>query len=97
MTTVTRADIAEDVCREIGLSRKDAGDILDMMIDEIKNELISGRDVKISKFGSFWLKKKNARIGRNPKTGVEAEITPRTVISFRSSHILKKAVNKKVG
>lgn len=94
MTTVTRADIAECVCEEIGLSRKDAGDILDMVIDEIKNELISGKDVKISTFGSFWLKKKNARIGRNPKTGVEAEITPRTVISFRPSQTLKNAVNK---
>ena len=94
MTTVTRADIAESVCREIGLSRKDAGDILDMVIDEIKNELIAGKDVKISTFGSFWLKKKNARIGRNPKTGVEAEITPRTVISFRPSQTLKNAVNK---
>lgn len=94
MTTVTRADIAESVCREIGLSRKDAGDILDMVIDEIKNELIAGKDVKISTFGSFWLKDKTARIGRNPKTGVEAEITPRTVISFRPSQTLKNAVNK---
>ncbi len=94
MTTVTRADITESVCAEIGLSRKDAGEILDMVIDEIKNGLIAGKDVKISTFGSFWLKKKNARIGRNPKTGVEAEITPRTVISFRPSQTLKKAVNK---
>ena len=73
MTTVTRADIAETICTEIGLSRKDAGDILDMVIDEIKGELIAGRDVKISSFGSFLLKRKNARIGRNPKTGVEFE------------------------
>ena len=94
MTTITRANIAESVCEEIGLSRKDAGDILDMVIDEIKNELVAGKDVKISTFGSFWLKKKNARIGRNPKTGVEAEITPRTVISFRPSQNLRKAVNK---
>jgi len=94
MTTVTRADIADSICDEIGLSRKDAGDILDMVIDEIRGELVSGKDVKISTFGSFWLKKKNKRIGRNPKTGVEAEITPRTVISFRPSQTLKKAVNK---
>lgn len=60
MTTVTRADIAETICTEIGLSRKDAGDILDMVIDEIKGELIAGRDVKISSFGSFLLKRKNA-------------------------------------
>ena len=95
MTTVTRADIAESICEEIGLSRKDAGDILDMVIDEIKGEMVAGRDVKISTFGSFLLKRKHARIGRNPKTGVEAEITPRTVISFRPSNSLKNAVNKK--
>lgn len=94
MTTVTRADIAERVCEEIGLSRKDSGDILDMVIDEIRNDLAAGHDVKISTFGSFLLRKKRARIGRNPKTGVEAEITPRTVISFRPSLGLKNAVNK---
>lgn len=94
MTTITRSDIASNICDEIGLSRKDAGEILDMAIDEIKAELIAGKDVKIAKFGSFLLKRKNARIGRNPKTGVEAEITPRTVISFRPSSRLKNAVNK---
>ena len=94
MTTVTRAAIADSICEAIGLSRKDAGDILDMVIDEIKSELTAGRDVKISTFGSFLLKHKNSRIGRNPKTGVEAEITPRTVISFRPSQTLKTAVNK---
>lgn len=94
MKTVTRADIAENICDEIGLSHKDAGEILDMIIEEVKGELISGRDVKISSFGSFLLKRKNARIGRNPKTGVEAEITPRTVISFRPAQGVKVAVNK---
>lgn len=94
MTTITRSDIASNICDEIGLSRKDAGEILDMVIDEIKAELIAGKDVKIAKFGSFLLKHKNARIGRNPKTGVEAEITPRTVISFRPSNNIKKAINK---
>ena len=94
MATITRADIADTICEEIGLSRKDAGDILDMVIDEVKSELTAGRDVKISTFGSFLLKRKNARVGRNPKTGVEAEITPRTVISFRPSQTLKSAINK---
>ena len=81
MTTVTRADIAETICTEIGLSRKDAGDILDMVIDEIKGELIAGRDVKISSFGSFLLKRKKCPHRPQSETGVEAEITPRTVIS----------------
>lgn len=94
MATITRADIADTICEEIGLSRKDAGDILDMVIDEVKSELTAGRDVKISTFGSFLLKRKNARVGRNPKTGVEAEITPRTVISFRPSQTLKSSINK---
>jgi integration host factor subunit alpha len=94
MATITRADIADTICEEIGLSRKDAGDILDMVIDEVKSELTAGRDVKISTFGSFLLKRKSARVGRNPKTGVEAEITPRTVISFRPSQTLKSSINK---
>ncbi|MBR1399817.1 MAG: integration host factor subunit alpha [Alphaproteobacteria bacterium] len=93
MKTVTRVNITEAIYEEIGLSRKDSGDILDMVIDEVCNELASGNDVKISSFGTFALRKKNARIGRNPKTGEEAEITPRTVISFKPSQILRKSVN----
>jgi integration host factor subunit alpha len=93
MKTVTRVSITEAIYEEIGLSRKDSGDILDLIIEEIKKELASGHDVKISSFGTFSLHKKNARIGRNPKTGKEAEITPRTVISFKPSQLLRKAVN----
>lgn len=93
MKTVTRVSITEAIYEEIGLSRKDSGDILDMIIEEIKKELVAGRDVKLSSFGTFNLRKKNARIGRNPKTGKEAEISPRTVISFKPSQILRKAVN----
>jgi len=93
MKTITRVSITEAIYEEIGLSRKDSGDVLDMIIEEIKSELASGNDVKISSFGTFALRKKNARIGRNPKTGVEAAITPRTVISFKPSQILRKAVN----
>lgn len=93
MKTITRVSITEAIYEEIGLSRKDSGDVLDMIIEEIKSELVAGNDVKISSFGTFGLRKKNARIGRNPKTGVEAEISPRTVISFKPSQILRKAVN----
>ena len=93
MTTITRADIADSICEEIGLSRKDAGDILDMVIDEIKTELVKGNDVKLSSFGTMSLRKKNPRIGRNPKTGVEAEISARTVISFKPSQNLRKSIN----
>lgn len=93
MKTITRVSITEAIYEEIGLSRKDSGEVLDMIIEEIKSELAAGNDVKISSFGTFSLHKKKARIGRNPKTGVEAEITPRTVISFKPSQILRKFVN----
>lgn len=77
MKTITRADVAETIYEEIGLSRKDSNDILDMIIDEIIHELSSGNDVKLSSFGTFSLRDKKARSGRNPKTGVEALISPR--------------------
>ena len=93
MKTITRADVAETIYEEIGLSRKDSGDILDIMINEIKAELISGKDVKLSSFGTLSLRKKNPRMGRNPKTGVEAEISARTVISFKPSQNLRKSIN----
>ncbi|MBQ8671624.1 MAG: integration host factor subunit alpha [Alphaproteobacteria bacterium] len=95
MKTVTKVNITEAIYEEIGLSRKDSGDVLDMIIEEIRSELIAGNDVKISSFGTFALREKKARMGRNPKTGEEAEITPRTVISFKPSQILRQAVNKK--
>ena len=94
MKTVTRVNLTEAIYEEIGLSRKDSGDILDMIIEEMRAELVAGKEVKISSFGTFGLRKKNARIGRNPKTGKEAEITPRTVISFKPSQLMRKAVNQ---
>ena len=93
MKTITRADVAETIYEEVGLSRKDSGDILDMFIDEIKSELVKGNDVKLSSFGTMALRKKNPRVGRNPKTGVEAEISARTVISFKPSQNMRKAIN----
>ena len=93
MKTITRADVAETIYEQIGLSRKDSGDILDMIIDEIKADLVKGNDVKLSSFGTLALHKKNPRIGRNPKTGVEAEISARTVISFKPSQNLRKTIN----
>jgi len=94
MKTATRSDIAEKIYEEVGISRKDAGDILDMMVDEIRDELVKGNDVKLSSFGSFLVKQKTPRIGRNPKTGVEAVISARRVISFKPSQNLRKAINK---
>ncbi len=93
MKTVTRADVAETIYEEVGLSRKDSSDILDMIISEIKTELVKGNDVKLSSFGTLALRRKKPRVGRNPKTGVEAEISARTVISFKPSQNLRKTIN----
>ena len=94
MKTVTRAGIAEVLYQEVGLSRKDSGEILDMVLDEITNELANGNNVKLSSFGTFTLRHKKSRVGRNPKTGIEAEISSRCVISFKPSQTMRFAVNK---
>ena len=94
MRTVTRSDIAETLYQEVGLSRKDSGEILDMVLEEVTNELVKGNNVKISSFGTFTVRKKNTRIGRNPKTGVEAEISSRKVISFKPSQTMRSSLNK---
>ncbi len=93
MKTITRADVAETIYEEIGLSRKDSGDILDMILDEMTQELVKGNDVKLSSFGTFALRNKKARAGRNPKTGVDAVISPRRVISFKPSQTIRKIIN----
>lgn len=93
MKTITRADVAETIYEEIGLSRKDSTDILDMILDEVVQELTKGNDVKLSSFGTFSLRDKKARAGRNPKTGVEAIISSRRVISFKPSQTMRKIIN----
>ncbi len=94
MKTVTRLDVAEAIYTEIGLSRKDSNEILDMIVDEIVKDLSNGNDVKLSSFGTFSLRDKNARTGRNPKTGVEAVISSRRVISFKPSQTMRKIINQ---
>ena len=93
MKTITRADVAETIYEEIGLSRKDSNEILDLMLDEITQESAKGNDVKLSSFGTFSLRDKKERSGRNPKTGVNAVITPRRVISFKPSQTMRKQIN----
>ena len=93
MKTITRADVAETIYEEIGLSRKDSGDILDMIVDTVIEDLSKGNEVKLSSFGTFSLRNKKARIGRNPKTGVEATISSRRVISFKPSQNMRNAIN----
>ena len=94
MKTVTRSDIAEKIYQEVGLSHKDSNEILDSVLAEIENKLASGEDVKLSSFGTFMLRDKKARIGRNPKTGIDAKISPRRVISFKPSQTMRNTVNK---
>lgn len=93
--TLTRMDLAEAVYHEVGLSRKAATDLVDEVLEEISKVLERGETVKISTFGNFSVRSKRARVGRNPKTGVEVPITPRKVLVFRASHILKDRMQSK--
>lgn len=92
--TITRADLAEAVYEEVGLSRNESSDLVESVLNEISEALIAGDNVKISSFGSFTIREKGERIGRNPKTGVEVPISPRKVLVFRASHVLKERINK---
>ncbi len=91
--TLTRADLSNAVYREIGLSLSESTDLVDAVIEEISVALEQGDTVKLSSFGTFKLRFKKQRVGRNPKTGVEVPISPRTVLSFNASNILKNKVN----
>lgn len=91
--TITRADLAESIFQQVGLSRNDSAALVEDVLDIIAIRLIEGETVKISSFGSFSLRAKGERVGRNPKTGVEVSITPRKVIVFRASHVLKDRMN----
>jgi integration host factor subunit alpha len=91
--TVTRADLAESVVREIGLSRQDSSEFVDRIFELASDELARGKSVKLSSFGAFHVRDKNQRIGRNPKTGEEVSIEPRRVIVFKSSQVLKERVD----
>ena len=91
--SVIRADLAEAIYKQIGLSRNESAEIVATILEEISQRLEAGENVKISSFGSFSVRSKNERIGRNPKTGREVPITPRRVLSFRPSHILRDRLN----
>jgi len=94
--TLTRADLCEAVHREIGLSRSESSSLVEGVLDHICETLIGGDNVKISSFGSFVLRNKGQRIGRNPKTGEEVPIEPRTVLTFRPSQLLRERINGKL-
>ncbi len=92
--TVTRADLSEAVYEEVGLSRNESAELVESVLDEIADALVRGEPVKISSFGSFAVRQKGQRVGRNPKTGEEVPILPRKVLVFRASHVLKDHINK---
>ena len=91
--TVTRAQLSEAVYQEVGLSRNESADLVESILSEMSKTLARGEMVKISSFGSFSVRSKGQRIGRNPKTGEEVPILPRRVLVFRPSHVLKNHVN----
>ena len=93
-TTITRADLSEAVYQEVGLSRNDSAALVETILDQIVEALGRGESVKISSFGSFSVRQKGRRIGRNPKTGEEVPILPRKVLVFRDSHVLKNRINR---
>tara|TARA_Y200000002_G_scaffold314736_1_gene272633 strand:+ start:2092 stop:2403 length:312 start_codon:yes stop_codon:yes gene_type:complete len=93
--TTTRSTLSEAVFKNVGLSRNESANLVDSVFNEILTSLIKGDDVKISSFGTFIVRDKKERIGRNPKTGEEVPITARSVVTFRASNVLKSKVNAK--
>ncbi len=91
--TYTRLDLSEAVYREVGLSRNESAELVESILSHVSDALVKGETVKISSFGTFSVRDKGARIGRNPKTGEEVPIEPRRVLVFRPSHSLKDRIN----
>jgi integration host factor subunit alpha len=91
--TLTRADITESLHRNIGLSRAESADMVNSVLDLVADALVEGQTVKLSSFGTFMVRSKRERMGRNPKTGEEVPITPRRVLVFRPSQVMKNIIN----
>jgi integration host factor subunit alpha len=95
--TVTRADLCEAVYQKVGLSRSESAELVEAVLDEIAGCLVSGESVKLSSFGTFMVRSKTERVGRNPKTGEEVPILPRRVLVFKPSNVLKHRINGESG
>ena len=91
--TITRADLSEAVYQRVGLSRTESAELVEQVLSEMSDAITRGETVKLSSFGSFVVRSKGERIGRNPKTGIEVPITPRRVMVFKPSNILKNRIN----
>ena len=94
--TLTRADLADALVRKVGLPRNESQDLVELVLSEISQTLAYGEGVKLSSFGSFGVRSKAQRMGRNPKTGEEVPITPRRVLVFRPSNIMKERINTRL-
>jgi len=92
--TVTRAQLSEAVYQEVGLSRNESAELVETVLSELSDTLVKGETVKISSFGSFIVRQKGGRVGRNPKTGEEVPIEPRRVLVFRPSQVLKDRIRE---
>lgn len=92
-STLTRADLTEAIYEEVGLSRNESADLVESVLEEVASCLVNGENVKVSSFGSFLVRQKNGRMGRNPKTGEEVPIAPRRVLVFRPSQVMKDRIN----
>ncbi len=92
-STLTRADLTEAIYEEVGLSRNESADLVESVLEEVASCLVNGENVKVSSFGSFLVRQKNGRMGRNPKTGEEVPIEPRKVLVFRPSQVMKDRIN----
>ena len=93
MNTVTRAHLAEQIYLQVGLSRNESADLLEAVLERVAAVLEAGEPVKISGFGTFSVRQKGRRVGRNPKTGIEVPILPRSVLVFRPSQVMRALVN----
>ena len=91
--TLTRADLSEAVHKQVGLSRAESADLVKAILDAMTDTLVTGETVKLSSIGTFMVRSKTGRIGRNPKTGEEVPITPRRVLVFRPSQVMKNVIN----
>ncbi len=95
--TVTRADLCEAVYQKVGLSRSESAELVEAVLREIADCLVTGESVKLSSFGTFSVRAKSQRVGRNPKTGEEVPILPRRVLVFKPSNVLKQRINGDAG
>lgn len=91
--TITRADLSEAVYKRVGLSRTESAALVESVLGHITDRVVAGESVKLSSFGSFIVRPKGERVGRNPKTGEEVPISPRRVLVFKASNVLKKKIN----